>query len=53
MVRNNWYDISITSVTHIGSPVIPALTTNADDKVEQLLNTTLSISGWTTHNQNL
>ena len=53
MVRNNWYDISITSVTHIGSPVIPALTTDADDKVEQLLNTTLSISGWTTHNQNL
>ena len=53
MVRNNWYDISITSVTHIGSPIIPALTTDADDKVEQLLNTTLSISGWTTHNQNL
>lgn len=53
MVRNNWYTISIRSVTHIGSPVIPALTTNADDKVEQLLNTTLSISGWTTHNQNL
>lgn len=53
IVRNNWYDISITSVTHIGSPVIPALTTDADDKVEQLLNTTLSISGWTTHNQNL
>lgn len=53
MVRNNWYDISIRSVTHIGQPIIPPLTTNADDKVEQLLNTTLSISGWTTHNQNL
>lgn len=53
MVRNNWYDISINSVTHIGSPIIPALTTDADDTVEQLLNATLSISGWTTHNQNL
>lgn len=53
MVRNNWYTISIRSVTHIGQPIIPPLTTDADDKVEQLLNTTLSISGWTTHNQNL
>lgn len=53
MVRNNWYTISIRSVTHIGHPIIPPLTTDADDKVEQLLNTTLSISGWETNNQNL
>lgn len=53
MVRNNWYNITITSVTHIGSPIIPPLTTDADDKVEQLLNATLSISGWEAHDQNL
>ena len=53
MVRNNWYDISIHSVTHVGSPVIPPLTTNADDRVEQLLNASLSISGWTTNNRDL
>lgn len=53
VVRNNWYNISINSVTHIGSPIIPALTTDADDKVEQLLNATLSISGWEAHSQNL
>ena len=53
VVRNNWYNISINSITHIGSPIIPALTTNADDKVEQLLNATLSISGWEKHEQNL
>ena len=34
MVRNNWYNISINSVTHVGSPIIPPLTTDADDKVE-------------------
>ena len=50
MVRNNWYTIDIKSVTHIGSPTIPALTTDADDTVEQLLNATLSISGWTQNN---
>ena len=53
MVRNNWYNISINSVTHVGSPVIPPLTTNADDKVEQLLNATLQISGWEGHDQDL
>ena len=53
VVRNNWYNISINSVTHIGSPIIPALTSDADDKVEQLLNATLHISGWEGHKQDL
>ena len=53
MVRNNWYNISINSVSHVGSPIIPPLTTDADDKVEQLLNATLQISGWEGHSQNL
>lgn len=53
MVRNNWYTISINSVTHVGSPVIPTLTTDADDRVEQLLNATLNITGWNEHNQSL
>ena len=53
VVRNNWYNISINSITHIGSPIIPALTTNADDTVEQLLNATLKISEWESHNQDL
>lgn len=53
VVRNNWYNIKINSVTHVGSPIIPALTSDADDKVEQLLNATLQISGWEWHDQNL
>ena len=53
VVRNNWYNISITSVSHVGSPIIPALTSDADDKVPQFLNATLSINGWTSHKQNL
>ena len=53
VVRNNWYNISITSVSHVGSPIIPALTSNADDKVPQFLNATLNISGWEKHEQNL
>ena len=53
VVRNNWYNISIRSVTHVGSPIIPELTSDADDKVEQLLNATLEISEWVKHDQKL
>ena len=49
LVRNNWYTVSIRTITHVGSPIIPALTQNADDRVEQLLNATLSIASWTSH----
>ena len=51
VVRNNWYSLSIHSVTHVGEPIIPPLTTAADDQVEQLLNATLQISGWEGHEQ--
>ena len=53
MVRNNWYTIGITGVTHVGSPVIPSLTTDADDRIEQLLNATLNIASWTTNTGDL
>lgn len=50
VVRNNWYTVNVRSVTHVGYPVIPPLTQDADDQVEQLLNATLQISGWEGHN---
>ena len=50
VVRNNWYTVNVRSVTHVGHPVIPPLTQDADDQVEQLLNATLQISGWEGHN---
>lgn len=53
MVRNNWYTISIHCVTHVGAPIIPVPTTDADDRVEQLLNATLNISPWTVQNTDL
>ena len=49
LVRNNWYTVTLDGVSHVGSPIIPPLTTDADDQVEQLLNATLRISGWEVH----
>ena len=57
VVRNNWYDIGINSVNHVGAPNAATLMTTmqdqADDCVEQLLNATLTITPWTTSNTTL
>ena len=55
VVRNNWYVVNITGVCHVGSPVAPdaASTANADDHVEQLLNATLTITGWNSQSKEL
>ena len=55
VVRNNWYVVNITGVSHVGSPVAPdaASTANADDHVEQLLNATLTITGWNSQSKEL
>ena len=54
VVRNNWYTISITGVSHVGSCNAATLFTQmadqADDTVEQLLNAKLVISSWTPNN---
>ena len=57
VVRNNWYNISITGVTHVGGCNIAQLYNKikdqADDTVEQLLNAMLVISPWTTQSSTL
>ena len=57
VVRNNWYNISITGVTHVGacnaSQLFTQMADQADDTVEQLLNAKLVISSWTPHNEPL
>ena len=54
VVRNNWYNIAITGVTHVGgcniAQLFDKIKDQADDTVEQLLNATLNISPWTTNN---
>ena len=57
VVRNNWYNISITGVSHVGSCnaalLFDKMKDQADDTVEQLLNAELVISPWTSHNEPL
>lgn len=57
MVRNNWYDIEITNINNVGSPVIPdANTVNGgtpDDnkKSEQWIGFTVNVLSWAKRTQ--
>lgn len=47
VVRNNWYDIAISSVARIGSPVIPEPDPNKpDDDEKSFINFTINIMAW-------
>lgn len=49
MVRNNWYDINVTGVADVGSPVVPnANVTTSDDnnEVERYIAFKLHILSW-------
>ena len=57
VVRNNWYTISITGVTHVGGcnawQLYSQMADQADDTVEQLLNAKLVINPWNTESSTL
>ena len=53
MVRNNWYAITISKVTNLGSPVIPTPTTDDDDKVKSYISVKINILSWAKRTQNV
>lgn len=46
IVRNNWYQLQITGIRNIGSPVVPPLTDVPDDSVENYLSVRINILPW-------
>ena len=47
VVRNNWYDVSIKSISSLGTPIIPKPTTNADDELDNFIQVQINILSWT------
>ena len=47
VVRNNWYDVSIRSISSLGDPIIPKPTTNADDELDNFIQVQINILSWT------
>lgn len=46
VLRNNWYDISVTGIRQIGSPAVPEVTPDPDDMVEQYIKVKINIMPW-------
>lgn len=55
IVRNNWYQIKITGIRQIGSPVIvdPSGDNNPDDNVDNYLSVKIHITPWAVRKQNV
>lgn len=47
VVRNNWYDVSIHSISSLGDPIIPKPTTKADDELDNFIQVNINILSWT------
>lgn len=51
VVRNNWYKLTVNSVSEPGSPVIPEPGTGDDDKITRYCACTIDILAWNLRNQ--
>ena len=52
VVRNNWYDVNITSVRKIGSPIPLTPDDTPDDEIENYLSVKIHILSWAKRIQN-
>ena len=53
VVRNNWYQIEITGIRQIGSPVIVTPSTDPDDNVDNYLSVKIHITPWAVRKQSV
>lgn len=51
VVRNNWYEISINSVSGPGDPTIVPPSGNPDDEAEGYINCTINVLSWAKRSQ--
>lgn len=54
LVRNNWYDIDVTAIKKIGSPVVPDITTDntPDDNIDAYISAKINVLSWAKRTQN-
>lgn len=54
LVRNNWYDIQVTDIKKIGSPVVPNITTDKtpDDNIDAYISAKINVLSWAKRTQN-
>ena len=54
VLRNNWYDLSVNSISGLGYPDVPEVKPNMpDDENEQYINVEVKILDWAKRSQNI
>lgn len=46
VLRNNWYDLGINSISGVGSPVIPVAPGTPDDELESFISVRINVLSW-------
>lgn len=52
VLRNNWYEINVTGVKSIGSPVVPEVYGTPDDPVQSWISVEINVLSWAKRVQN-
>lgn len=52
VLRNNWYDISVTGVKGLGSATVPKVTPNTDDELKSYIAVKINVLSWAKRTQN-
>lgn len=51
VVRNNWYDLGVNSISGIGSAVVPPHTSTPDDELDQYISVRIKVLSWAKRTQ--
>lgn len=51
VLRNNWYDIEVQGVKGLGSPKVPAVTTDTDDELKSYIAVRINVLSWAKRTQ--
>lgn len=51
VLRNNWYDISVTGVQGLGSATVPEVTTTTDDELKSYIAVQINVLSWAKRTQ--
>lgn len=46
VLRNNWYELEVSSITGIGEPRVPKVTSDPDDELKQFISVNINILSW-------
>ncbi len=46
VLRNNWYELEVSSITGIGEPRVPKVTSDPDDEMKQFISVNINILSW-------